>query len=37
MRSVETRLDDTTRRMESWATAPDGTEFKSMEILYERR
>jgi hypothetical protein len=37
IRSVETWLDDDTRKMESFVVGPDGAETKNMEILYERR
>lgn len=36
-RSVETWLNDTTRRLETFENTPDGGEFKVMELLYTRK
>jgi hypothetical protein len=36
-RSVEAWLDDRTRRLETFESAPDGGEFKVMELLYTRK
>jgi len=36
-RQVVTIIDNDTQRMESYDTAPDGSEFKSMEILMKRK
>ncbi len=36
-REVMTMVDADTRKMESYDTAPDGTEFKSMEIVMKRK
>lgn len=35
-RSVETQLDDNTRRLETFEASPDGKEFKAMELFYRR-
>jgi hypothetical protein len=37
VRSVEIWIDEDTRKMESYGLGPDGTEFKNMEIPYERQ
>ena len=36
-RAVETTIDANTRKMESYDFAPDGKEFKAMEIIYTRK
>ena len=35
-RSVDRQLDDTTRRLETFESGPDGKEFKAMELFYKR-
>ncbi len=35
-RSVSTTVDKDTHKMEMFATGPDGTEFKTMEVIYTR-
>ena len=36
-RSVSTTVDENTHKMEMFATGPDGTEFKTMEVVYTRQ
>ena len=36
-RQVVTIIDNDTQKMESFENAPDGTEFKSMEIMMKRK
>lgn len=36
-RSVSTMVDENTHKMEMFSTGPDGTEFKTMEVVYTRK